>query len=122
MSEPVTTPGGVERQLKKLSEMLDESHTDLVAAENNYAATKSAYEIAMATSRISLAQISSPAGRNYTVQEREDIALLDNQKLHIKIGEAEALVKAARANSVRIKTQIDLARSVGTLVRAGFDL
>jgi len=122
MSEPVTTPGGVERQLKKLSDLLDESHTDLVAAENNYAMTKSTYEIALAKSRIALASKSAPNGKNYTVQEREDMALIENQELHVKMGEADALVKAARANSVRIKTQIDLARSVGTLVRAGFDL
>jgi len=118
----VTTPGGVERQLIKLSNQLDESHTDLVAAENNYATTKSTYEIAVAKSRITLASKSAPNGKNYTVQEREDLALIENQHLHVKMGEADALVKAARANSVRIKTQIDLARSVGTLVRAGFDL
>ena len=118
----VTTPGGVERQLIKLSNQLDESHNDLVAAENNYAFTKSTYEIAIAKSRIVLASKSAPNGKNYTVQEREDLALIENQLLHVKMGEADALVKAARANSVRIKTQIDLARSVGTLVRAGFDL
>ena len=44
----VTTPGGVERQLIKLSKELDDTHSDLVAAENNYAAVKSDYEIALA--------------------------------------------------------------------------
>ena len=50
------------------------------------------------------------------------MALVANQDLHRQMGVADAIVRASRANSVRIKTQIDLARSVGTLVRAGFDL
>jgi len=50
------------------------------------------------------------------------MALVDNQLLHIKMREADAIVRAARANSVRVKTQIDLARSLGTSVRSGFEL
>ena len=118
----VTTPGGVERQLIKLSKELDETHSDLVSAENNYAAVKSEYEIALAKARIELSSKSAPNGKNYTVQEREDMALVANQDLHRQMGIADAIVRASRANSVRIRTQIDLARSVGTLVRAGFDL
>ena len=118
----VTTPGGVERQLIKLSKELDDTHSDLVAAENNYAAVKSDYEIALAKARIELSSKSAPNGKHYTVQEREDMALVANQDLHRQMGTADAIVRASRANSVRIKTQIDLARSVGTLVRAGFDL
>ena len=121
MSE-IVTPAVVERRLRDLSRELDEAHLDLVKAENNYALTKSRYEIAIAESRIKLSQISRPDGKNYSVQEREDMALVENKALHISMGEADAIVRASRANSIRIKIQIDSARSVGALVKASFDL
>lgn len=121
MSE-IVTPAQVERRLRDLSRELDEAHENLVQAEHHYATTKSSYEIAIATTRIKLSNQSRPDGKNYSVQEREDIALVENKALHIAMGEADAVVRASRANSVRIKIQIDSARSVGTLVRAGFDV
>jgi len=121
MSE-IVTPAQVERRLRNLSDELDKAHEELIEAENIYAMTKAAYEIALAKSRIELASKSAPSGKNYTVQEREDMALVDNQLLHIKMGEVDAIVRAARANGMRVKTQIDLARSLGTSVRSGFDL
>jgi hypothetical protein len=122
MSDTVVTPGQVERRLRQLSDELDEAHKDLVSAENNYATVKSNYEIAMAKSRIYLSSRSSASGKNYTVQEREDLSLVENEGLHRDMGIADAVVRASRANSTRVKTQIDLARSLGTSVRAGFDL
>jgi 4-hydroxy-3-methylbut-2-en-1-yl diphosphate synthase IspG/GcpE len=38
------------------------------------------------------------------------------------IGITEAIVKAARANASRIKTQVEIARSIGTSVRTSLDL
>ena len=64
----------------------------------------------------------SATGKNYTVQERDDLALIDNEQLHMQIGFAEASVKAARANTNRIKTQVEIARSIGTSVRTSLDL
>ena len=122
MADTVVTPGQVERRLRQLSDELDDSHKDLVAAENNYATVKADYEIALAKVRIELSRKSAPNGKNYTVQEREDIALIENEDLHRQMGEADAIVRASRANASRVRTQIDLARSLGTSVRAGFDL
>jgi hypothetical protein len=48
--------------------------------------------------------------------------LIDNEKLHMQIGFAEASVKAARANASRIKIQVEIARSIGTSVRTSLDL
>jgi hypothetical protein len=42
--------------------------------------------------------------------------------LHMQIAIAEASVKAARANATRIKTQVEIARSIGTSVRTSMDL
>ena len=35
---------------------------------------------------------------------------------------AEALVRASRANAQRIRTQVDIARSIGTSVRTSMDI
>jgi hypothetical protein len=40
----------------------------------------------------------------------------------MEIGIAEATVKASRANTSRIKTQVEIARSIGTSVRTSMDL
>ena len=118
----IVTPAQVERRLRNLSDELDQAHNELIKAEHNYSRVKSEYEIAIAESRIQLSRVSRPDGKNYSVQEREDLALVEKKELHIKMGEADAIVRAARANTVRVKTQIDLARSLGTSVRSGFEL
>jgi hypothetical protein len=116
------TPAQIEKRLYDLSKEIDEAHTELVEAETAYNRIKSAYEISMAKSRMGYASKSSPSGKNYTVQERDDLALIDNETLHMQIGFAEASIKAARANSTRIKTQVEIARSIGTSVRTSLDL
>jgi hypothetical protein len=121
MSE-VVTPAQIEKRLYDLSKLIDEAHGDLTIAEMNYHKNKADYEIAMATSRMSLAQISSPTGRNYTVGEREDIALLENRNMHKVVAEDEAIVKANRANVARLRVQVDIARSIGTSVRTAMEL
>jgi len=117
----VVTPAQIEARLKDLSKLIDEAHDDLVDAEAAYHQNKAYYEVAMANSRMGLAQISSPTGRNYTVAEREDIALLDNKEAHKALADAEAMVKANRANVARLRVQVDIARSIGTSVRTGMD-
>ena len=118
----IVTPAQIEKRLYDLSKEIDDCHTELVDAEAAYNRIKSDYEIAMAKSRMIYASKSSATGKNYTVQERDDLALLENQALHTQIAFAEAAVKAARANANRIKTQVEIARSIGTSVRTSMDL
>jgi hypothetical protein len=118
----VVTPAQIEARLYSLSKEIDDSHAELIEAEAAYNRIKSEYEISMAKSRMIYATKSSATGKNYTVQERDDLALLDNEHLHMQIGFAEAAVKAARANANRIKTQVEIARSIGTSVRTSLDL
>jgi hypothetical protein len=118
----VVTPVQVERRLKDLSGELDTCHDDLVQAEQTYFATKAQYEVALAKSRLTLSSKSSPTGKNYTVGEREDMAIVENADLHFSMASAEAFVRAARANAVRLKTQVDIARSISVSVRTGMDL
>jgi hypothetical protein len=65
---------------------------------------------------------SSPTGKNYTVQERDDLALLENENLHFDINIIEARVKAARNNNSRIRVQVDLTRSMSASVRTSMEL
>lgn len=122
MSNQIVTPAQIEARLKALSKEIDDVHADLVDAERDYNYKKADYEINMAKSRMEYASKSSPTGKNYTVQEREDMAILDNVELHYNLALSEAKVKAARANANRIKTQVEIARSIGTSVRTSLDL
>jgi hypothetical protein len=122
MSNVVLTPQMVENRLKELSREIDDSHSELVEAESHYLSVKAQYEIALAKSRLNMARRSSPTGKNYTVGEREDLAIIENEELHLRMASAEALVRGARANAQRIRTQVDIARSIGTSVRTSMDV
>jgi hypothetical protein len=119
---PIATPADVERQLVHLSKQIDEVHLELIEVESQYSSLKAQYEIALAITRMSYATKSSPTGKNYTVTEREDMALLENKELHLQMAATEALIKSTRGNMARLKTQVDIARSVGSSVRASFEV
>jgi len=121
MSE-IITPAMVEQKLRGLSKEVDEAHKVLVEVETIYHSVKAEYEISMAKSRITLATKSAPNGKNYTVGEREDLALVQNEELHKDLSIIQARVLASRANTNRLKMQVDIARSVGTSVRTSMDL
>jgi hypothetical protein len=116
------TPQKIETRLYELSKEIDESHEDLVTAEADYYQTKAKYEIAVARSRMTYSTKSAPTGKNYTVQQVEALALLENEELHMNVAISEAKVKSARANAMRIKTQVEITRSIGTSVRTSMEL
>jgi hypothetical protein len=118
----VVTPAQIERRLKDLSNAVDDAHNELVQTETDYHNIKAKYELAMAKSRILLASKSAPNGKNYTVGEREDMAIVENEALHRTMASVEALVKASRANTNRLKVQVEITRSIGTSVRTSLDL
>jgi hypothetical protein len=112
----------VEQKLRGLSKEVDEAHKVLVEVETAYHSIKADYEIAMAKARMTMATKSSPTGKNYTVGEREDMALIENEELHKDLAIVQAKVLASRGNTNRLKMQVDIARSVGTSVRTSMDL
>lgn len=122
MSGGIVTPAQVEAKLKQLSIEYDEAHKSLESAEMQYATAKSEYEISIAKARMRIGQRALEAGRKVTVQEKEDEALVECADLYTEHNIAEATVRASRANATRLRTQIDIARSVGTAVRAALDL
>jgi len=114
----MATPAEVEARLIGLSREYDDAYQNLATADEHYLVRKSELEIAMAKSRMKYAGLSSPTGKNYTVGEREDNALIDNAEEHTALAYAEATVKALKENAKRIQLQVDIARSVAALIRS----
>jgi uncharacterized protein with von Willebrand factor type A (vWA) domain len=112
----VVTPQAIEKKLLLLSKEVDEAHVFLENAELSYHKSKSDYELGMAATRLSFGK------EKLRVQDVQDLALTQNAHLYRTLNTAEATVKAARANATRIRTQVDIARSVGTSVRASLEM
>lgn len=111
------TPEKVEARLYELSKEIDVAHDELVEAERGYHIAKAAFEIAIAESRITIGL----NNMKLRVGDVADKALLECRAHWSAIQLAEAVVKAARANAQRVRTQVDIARSIGTSVRASMD-
>lgn len=115
----ILTPHNVESRLIELSDELNAASQELMDAETIYFTTKATYEIKLAQKRLEIA--GEYKGTKTTVQEREDMALCALEDYAIELATATALVKASKSNVERIKFQIDIARSLGTSVRASYD-
>ena len=112
----MVTPQAIEKKLLLLSKEVDEAHAFLENAELSYHKSKTDYELGMAATRLSFGK------EKLRVQDVQDLALTQNAHLYRTLNTAEATVKAARANATRIRTQVDIARSVGTSVRASLEM
>lgn len=84
--------------------------------------SKTEYEIAAARARMKFKQRSIDRGVKVTVQEIDDEALIECRDELTKLNTSEAVVRSTRANVSRVRTQIDIARSVGTSVRAAMEV
>lgn len=115
--EMIVTPASVEKRLLDLSKEIDEAQQFLDKAERDYFTGKTECELALAKARLK----NRVEGIKLTVRDKEDIATVECQSELQRLAIAEATVRAARGNASRIKTQIDIARSIGTSVRASLD-
>ena len=122
MSSTIVTPAHVEQRLRELSRELDEAHTRIEEMETLYADAKGTWDIQSAKTRLAVRARAGESGRKLTVQEIEDEALIRNQEEYLSFLSADALRNVSRANTARLRIQIDLVRSVGTSVRAAMDL
>lgn len=118
MNETVITPVRIENRLVELSKEIDAVHAALSKAEMDYHKAKSAFELSIARSRI----VTGNASNKMRVQDVADHALLQCHDEFHTLQITEAMVKAARANAQRVRTQVDIARSIGTSVRASMDI
>ena len=112
----MVTPQAIENRLATLSKEVDDSHAFLEQAEHGYHKAKATYEIAVAKTRLSY------INDKLRVQDVNDQALVLCAEQYQALNVAEATVKAARANATRIRTQVDIARSIGTSVRASLEM
>ena len=112
----IVTPATIEKRLVELSKEIDEAQKFLDESEQYFDA-KGACEIGLAQARLGVVK----DGLKMTVQEKEDVATIECAHLIRAVYGAEAKVRAARGNAQRVRTQIDIARSVGTSVRAALD-
>jgi hypothetical protein len=112
----VVTPASIENRLVQLSKEVDESHDYLDKAERQYLHAKTEHELAIAKTRLGL------SGEKMRVQDVQDYALVKCADSFTALNIAEGVVKAARANATRIRTQVDIARSIGTSVRASLEI
>ena len=118
----IVTPAAVERRLVTLSQELDAAHEQLVTAEHTYMSAKSAWEINSAKARMGIKHSAAEKGVKVTIAEVEDEALMRCQDELMAYNTSEAVVKAARGKMARVRTQIDIARSIGTSVRSSIDI
>ena len=116
------TPQTVEKRLVDLSKELDEAHIGAEEAEKAYYEAKANYEIGIAKARMTVGQRHANRGIKCTVQEREDEATILTDSLLLAYYTAEAVVKAARGNLQRVRTQVDIARSVSASVRSSLEM
>jgi hypothetical protein len=112
------TPEKVETRLYELSKEIDVAHEELVKAERAFHTNKAVFEVAIARARLSIGS----NNLKLRVGDIADRALVQCDQEWTDLMIAEAMVKAARANSNRVRTQVDIARSIGTSVRAALDI
>lgn len=119
---PVLTPPQIEQQLRALSRRIGEAQAENATVEMTFSTDKAELEISMAKTRLKYANQSKPGGKNYTADERTDLAVTENEELFRKVAVDEALVKASRGRINQLNTQTDIARSVSTSVRTSMNL
>lgn len=112
------TPEKVETRLYELSKEIDQAHDELVSAERQYHNAKARFEISIAAARVHI----GTNNLKLRVGDVADKALMSCEKEWTDLQIAEATVKAARANANRVRTQVDIARSIGTSVRASLEI
>jgi len=115
MSDLTFTPQQIENRLFELSKEIDSVQNELADAEGAYTTKKAAFEVAMAKSRLGL------TGIKMTQAEREDRALIANEDAYLVLNSVEVLVKALRQKMANLRVQVDIARSIGSSIKASME-
>jgi hypothetical protein len=110
-------PTNIETRLLQLSDELDSAQADMLGAEEDYYLKKADLEISLAKARLHLIDGTVKS----TVVEREDRATVACKAKIESLAVAEVMVRAARSNMMRLRTQIDIARSLGASVRSSME-
>ena len=72
------TPADVELQLRYLGREISLAQKENAEIDMDFSKAKAELEIAMAKVRLHYANVSKPGGKNYTADERTDLAITEN--------------------------------------------
>lgn len=111
-------PHEIEKRLLFLDKAIEDAFKELDDAEYEYHEAKATLELALARTRLEL----STNGERSTVQAREDQALVANEVAVLRMATSEARVRGARANVTRLRTQVDITRSMNAGMRAAMEV
>lgn len=112
------SPADVLLQLRWLSREILRALDESATIEVSYAEAEATYTVAMAKSRIKIGGTSRGDGKNYTEQQKEDMAIIENEQSFFALTVLEARVKAARERNKALVTESDIVRSVSSLMKA----
>ena len=110
MSERIVTPVQVEARQRALGAELDEATGAVAESESAYLGAKTDYEIAFARAII------RAEGPNAAIREAQATLITENELRALRA--TEATWRALKANVDRVRVQVDIARSVGTIVKS----
>lgn len=112
------TPEQVESRLRELSREVDEAHSKLENADKQLVEAEYNFKMGMAEARLRI----SHSDQKMRVGEIEDRAIIVNKDAYNAYLSSQQIVRAAKSNSDRVDTQVQIAQSVGASVRASLHI
>jgi len=113
----------IEEDNRIISRTLGEVQVYLGAKQKEYAEKEHALRVAMAKSRVALSSVKNPdTGKNYTEQQKEDEALIDNEELSLACAILEAVIDVGKGKMSVLRTQAELVRSEQASARVGYEI
>lgn len=117
---PPVTPVMVEQYMLKLQKENAEAYRMLRDAEFEFAKAHAALTVGTAKARL-LARRTAGFDKTWLADDRVAYIVDQTEDLIQAEAFAEAQVKAARAHMQKIRTEVDLIRSIGTSVRVSME-
>lgn len=113
----------IEEDNRTISRTLGEVQIYLGSKQKEYAEKEHALRVAMAKSRVALSSVKNPdTGKNYTEQQKEDEALIDNEELSLACAILEAVIDVGKGKMSVLRTQAELVRSEQASARVGYEI
>lgn len=113
----------IEADNRRISIELGRVQLYLGELQKEYAEKNHALRVAMAKSRVALSSVKNPdTGKNYTEQQKEDEALIDNEALSLECAVLEATIEVGKSKLSILRTQSELVRSEQASARVGYEI
>lgn len=113
----------IEADNRAISVELGRVQVYLGEKQKEYAEKEHTLKVAMAKSRVALSSVKNPdTGKNYTEQQKEDEALIDNEQLSFAVAVLGAVIEVGKGKLSVLRTQAELVRSEQASARVGYEL